>query len=96
MRRTSRVTRPTLGGLALATLAVGRAFADHSSPGGRATEGSTPWLLAAAVVLVLAAVGWALFGPGARDPGAAGEARPDPGAEAPGEPGVRDSRSREA
>ena len=93
MKRTSRVTRPTLGGLAM--LAVGRAFADHPGPVGRATEGSTPWLLAAAVVLVLAAVGWALFGPGARDPDAAGEARSDPDAEAPGERGVGDGRPRE-
>ena len=90
------MTRPTLGGLALATLAVGRAFADHSRPVGRATEGSTPWLLAAAVVLVLAAVGWPLCGRGAPHPAAAGEARSDPDAEAPGERGVRDGRSREA
>jgi hypothetical protein len=82
LRETSRrrTTRPAVAGPVAALLASApRAFADHGGSVGRPTDASTGWWLALAVVLVLAAVGWALFGPGAHEPDPADETGPSEG-----------------
>jgi hypothetical protein len=68
MTRADRLLRLASGWPLLVLLAARSAVADHGSPASAATGGSTAWLLGAAVLAVLLAVGWALFGPGARDP----------------------------
>jgi hypothetical protein len=94
MTRADRPARPAPGWSLLVLLAARSALADHGSPASAGTGGSTVWLLGAAVLAVLLAVGWALFGPGARDPEVPD---PTPGLDAdrddPGGDRARDLRS---
>jgi hypothetical protein len=53
---------------ALSLSLVAAVWADHGTAATRSGGASGPWLVATAIAAVLAAVAWALFGPGARDP----------------------------